>query len=90
ETAAHGVYGNNLLDGDDFRSARADDLRVPTLARVAARAGRRVAGLGFGLVDAADTVAHVDPWWQHREERGETNAKIPGLPIRHDPQGILA
>lgn len=90
DTATHGVYGNNLFDGDDFRPARASDILVPSLARIATQAGRRVVGLGFGMLDPADTVALVDPWWQHKQQRGETNAKIPTIPIRHDPLGIVA
>src|SRR6202008_426555 len=39
----HGIYGNQILDGAKFRSARADDLRAPTLARLATQAGRDVA-----------------------------------------------
>lgn len=89
-TDVHGIYGNNMLDGVAFRPARAADIRVSTFAASATRAGRRVIGLGFGMLDPADTAAHLAPWWQHLPQPGETNLKYPGLPPLHDPAGLLA
>ena len=92
----HGIYGNAILDGTAFRPAAATDIRVPTIARRARAAGRSVAGLGFGMLDPADTCVHAAPWWLHVPKGGMTTLKTPaaadGTPdlVLHDPEGRIA
>ncbi len=92
----HGVYGNAILDGTRFRPAAPEDIRVDTIARLARDAGRDVVGLGFGMLGAGDTSAHVAPWWQHVPTAGMTTLKSPRSGradidiVRHDPDGRIA
>lgn len=97
DTAAHGVYGNAILDDERFRPATENDLRAPTIAQIAVAAGLDVVGLGFGLLPPAHTNAQIDPWWEHLEYKGLSNIKIPGkgggpniAPVRHDPDDRLS
>jgi predicted AlkP superfamily pyrophosphatase or phosphodiesterase len=78
----HGIYGNQILDGANgngvrFRSARAEDLRAPSLARLATQAGLDVACIGFGLVAPEDARIFVPPWWEHETLRAHPSAKAP-------------
>lgn len=73
----HGIYGNQILDGGRFRSARAEDMRAPTLARLATQAGRDVACVGFGMIAPEDTRTFVPPWWEHETVRAHPSAKAP-------------
>jgi predicted AlkP superfamily pyrophosphatase or phosphodiesterase len=79
DTSVHGVYGNEILEGARFRRSTAEDLEVPTIARLASRQGRNVVGLGFGMLPPGDTSAHIEPWWEHSAIRGETNLKLADL-----------
>lgn len=58
-----GVYGNMLWDGDRFRYAAPDDVRVPTLVARATRAGLRTACIGMGMVRPEDATVFSRPWW---------------------------
>lgn len=58
-----GVYGNMIWDGEQFRYANPDDVRVPTLPARAKAAGLDVAVVGFGMVRPEDTTLFVPPWW---------------------------
>jgi predicted AlkP superfamily pyrophosphatase or phosphodiesterase len=73
----HGIYGNQILDGERFRSARADDLRAPSLARLATQAGRDVACVGFGLIAPEEAATFVPPWREHETVRAHPSAKAP-------------
>lgn len=59
----HGVYGNYVRDGDAFRYANPDDVRVPTLPRRAQEAGLDVAVLGYGMVRPEDARTFHHAWW---------------------------
>ncbi|MDR9390734.1 MAG: alkaline phosphatase family protein [Trueperaceae bacterium] len=61
--AVHGVYGNVVHDGERFRYANPDDVRVPTLARRARDAGLDVAVAGYGMVRPEDATTFAGPWW---------------------------
>ncbi len=61
--AVHGVYGNVIHDGERFRYANPDDVRVPTLARRARDAGLDVAVAGYGMIRPDDATTFVGPWW---------------------------
>ncbi|WP_344961273.1 alkaline phosphatase family protein [Oceanisphaera sediminis] len=64
DATRHGVYANDLWDGQRFRPAAAGDLQAPTLARYARAQGKRVASIGFGLVSEEDCDWFLSPWWQ--------------------------
>lgn len=88
----HGIYGNQILDGDRFRGAEAPDLQAPSLARLATEAGLRVASVGFGLVAPEDTETFVSPWWSHDILNRRSNSKLPvgtslGILPGRDPTG---
>ena len=61
--AAHGVYGNLLLDGDAFRYASPDDVRVPTIAARARATGLDVASVGYAMARPEDVAAYRRGWW---------------------------
>jgi len=61
--STHGIFGNSILDGEAFRYANPDDVRVPTLAQRAKEAGLDVASVGYGMVRPEDTTTFVPPWW---------------------------
>lgn len=74
----HGVYGNLILDGDAFRYANPDDVRIPTLPARAQAAGRDVAVLGFGMVRPEDARTFHHAWWAHEMlQRARDLAPIP-------------
>jgi predicted AlkP superfamily pyrophosphatase or phosphodiesterase len=79
DTAAHGIYGNNIFDGERFRHATAADIRSPTLARMAREAGLAVAGVGFAMLAPEDTALCLGSWWEHKPVAGATNLKIPAV-----------
>lgn len=63
DAAEHGVYGNLIWDGNRFRYANPDDVRVPTLPRRALDAGLDVAVLGYGMVRPEDATTFHHAWW---------------------------
>lgn len=64
QTAAeHGVYGNKVWDGEEFRWAVPEDVRSVTVAGLAKQANKKVAGLGYGMVNTLDCDLYLDPWW---------------------------
>ncbi len=58
-----GVWGNKIWDGNEFRYASPDDVRVPTLPARAKAAGKSVAVLGFGMIRPEDADIFQGPWW---------------------------
>jgi predicted AlkP superfamily pyrophosphatase or phosphodiesterase len=58
-----GVYGNKIWDGNAFRYANPDDVRVMTLPARAKAAGMKVASIGMGMVRPDDTHIFRGPWW---------------------------
>ena len=59
----HGIYGNKIWDGQEFRWSTPYDVRTPTLAAFAKQAGRDVAGIGYGMVRPEDCNVYATPWW---------------------------
>lgn len=59
----HGVWGNIIWDGEAFRYANPDDVRVPTLPKQAKYAGLDVACLGYGMVRPEDASVFHHAWW---------------------------
>ncbi len=62
-SAEHGIYGNVIWDGERFRYANPDDVRVPTLPGRALAAGLDVAVLGYGMVRPEDATTFHHAWW---------------------------
>lgn len=92
-----GVYGNMVWNGDRFRYATPDDVRVPTLVRRATDAGLRTASVGMGMVRPEDATVFVRPWWvgafiQRARDAEPTPAEAAWLRVveHHDPAGNLA
>ena len=74
----HGVYGNTIWDGGRFRYANPDDVRVPTLPRVAKDAGLKAAVVGFGMIRPEDATVFAGPWWANEMlQRARDEAPIP-------------
>ena len=64
QTAAeHGVYGNKIWDGVEFRWATPEDVLTDTVASLAKGSNKKVAGLGYGMVNSQDCDLYLDPWW---------------------------
>lgn len=61
--AEHGVYGNKIWDGTEFRWATPDDVLTDTVATLAKQANKKVAGLGYGMVNTKDCDLYLAPWW---------------------------
>ena len=59
----HGVYGNKIWDGKEFRWSTPYDVRTETIASFAKAAGRDVAGIGYGMVRPEDCNVYHNPWW---------------------------
>jgi predicted AlkP superfamily pyrophosphatase or phosphodiesterase len=74
----HGIYGNTIWDGGGFRYANPDDVRVPTLPRVARDAGLDVAVIGYGMVRPEDASIFHHAWWANEMlQRARDEAPIP-------------
>lgn len=63
ESAVHGIWGNTIWDGERFRYATPDDVRVPTITRQAMNAGLDVAVLGYGMLRPEDAHVFHHAWW---------------------------
>jgi predicted AlkP superfamily pyrophosphatase or phosphodiesterase len=63
EASAHGIYGNVIWDGERFRYANPDDVRVDTLPRRAMAAGLDVAVIGYGMIRPEDASVFHHAWW---------------------------
>ena len=61
--AEHGIFGNVIWDGQAFRYANPDDVRVATLPKAALDAGLDVAALGYGMVRPEDATVFHHAWW---------------------------
>ncbi|MEH6578375.1 MAG: alkaline phosphatase family protein [Amphritea sp.] len=61
--AEHGIYGNKIWDGMEFRWSNPYDVRTPTLAGFAKMAGRDVANIGYGMVRPEDCNVYCTSWW---------------------------
>ena len=83
DATRHGIYANNLWNGQHFPPANAADVRAPTLARLARLQGKTVASVGFGLVSADDCDWYLSPWW----EDGCQRAKALAIPDIHPLSG---
>ena len=59
----HGIFGNRIYDGERFRYANPDDVRVPTIARLAKEAGLHVASIGYTMTRPEDVTLFQPPWW---------------------------
>lgn len=74
----HGIHGNLIWDGGRFRYANPDDVRMPTLPRLALDAGLDVAAIGFGMVRPEDATVFHHAWWAHEMlQRARDEAPIP-------------
>ncbi|MEX2534445.1 MAG: alkaline phosphatase family protein [Trueperaceae bacterium] len=74
----HGVFGNMIWDGQRFRYANPDDVRVPTLPRAAMDAGLRSAVVGFGMIRPEDATHFMGPWWANEMlQRARDEAPVP-------------
>jgi len=74
----HGIYGNVIWDGERFRYANPDDVRVPTLPARALAAGLDVAVLGYGMVRPEDATTFHHAWWANEMlQRARDAAPIP-------------
>lgn len=74
----HGIYGNLILDGQRFRYANPDDVRVPTVPAVAVAAGADVAVIGYGMVRPEDANVFHHAWWANEMiQRARDEAPIP-------------
>jgi predicted AlkP superfamily pyrophosphatase or phosphodiesterase len=77
-TDVHGIYGNVIWDGERFRYANPDDVRVPTLPARALAAGLDVAVLGYGMVRPEDATTFHHAWWANEMlQRARDAAPIP-------------
>jgi len=61
--ARHGVYGNLILDGDRFRYASPDDVRVRTITGRALDAGLDVASIGYAMTRPEEVTTFQRAWW---------------------------
>jgi predicted AlkP superfamily pyrophosphatase or phosphodiesterase len=93
---AHGIYGNTIWDGERFRYANPDDVRVATLPRLAMDAGLDTAVIGYGMVRPEDASLFHHAWWANEMlQRARDEAPIPAdegwlRTSRHrDPSGRL-
>lgn len=74
----HGIYGNLIWDGQRFRYANPDDVRVRTLPRATLDAGRTAAVVGFGMIRPEDATVFRGPWWANEMlQRARDEEPIP-------------
>ncbi len=62
-SSVHGIYGNKIWDGNEFRWSTPYDVRTPTIATFAKEKGRDVASIGYGMVRPEDCNVYCNPWW---------------------------
>ncbi|WP_051560137.1 alkaline phosphatase family protein [Marinobacterium jannaschii] len=93
----HGIYGNHIWDGEQFRWANPEDVRVPTLPAYAKAQGLDVAGLGYGMIRPQDCSLYKGPWWvDEMLMRGRDAEPMPADTVwlsagaDYDDQGRLA
>lgn len=74
----HGIYGNVIWDGERFRYANPDDVRIETLPKRAKDAGLDVAITGYGMVRPEDAEVFHHAWWANEMlQRARDEAPIP-------------
>lgn len=79
-SAEHGIYGNVIWDGDCFRYANSSDVKVPTIAEQAYKAGLTVANIGHAMLKPEHSTLYYPAAWSH--ELLQPNAD--GSPTCHD------
>jgi len=78
DATRHGIYGNVIWDGERFRYANPDDVRVDTLPRRAMAAGCDVAVIGYGMIRPEDASVFHHAWWANEMlQRARDEAPIP-------------
>ena len=78
DAATHGIWGNTIWDGEQFRYATPDDVRVPTLPKLAMNEGFDTAVLGFGMIRSEDAHVFHHAWWTgEMVQRARDNQPIP-------------
>jgi len=74
----HGVWGNTIWDGEQFRYATPDDVKGMTLTKQAKDAGLDVAVVGYGMIRPEDTQVFHHAWWVgEMVQRARDDAPIP-------------
>ena len=61
----HGIYGNVIWDGKQFRHANSRDVKARTIAEQANQNGLSVANIGFGMVGSEQCQFYYPPIWAH-------------------------
>jgi predicted AlkP superfamily pyrophosphatase or phosphodiesterase len=64
-TALHGIYGNVIWDGIQFRYANSSDVKASTIAEQASSSGLSVANIGYGMVGPEHCNSYYPPIWAH-------------------------
>jgi len=59
----HGIYGNVIWDGKQFRYANSADVKVKTIAEQAKLSGLSVANIGYGMVSPEHCRYYYPPIW---------------------------
>lgn len=78
DASVHGIYGNVIWNGQRFRYANPDDVRVKTLPRRAMDAGHDVAVIGYGMIRPEDADVFHHAWWANEMlQRARDEAPIP-------------
>lgn len=61
----HGIYGNVIWDGKQFRHANSSDVKAQTIAEQANLNGLSVANIGYGMVGPEHCRYYYPPIWTH-------------------------
>jgi predicted AlkP superfamily pyrophosphatase or phosphodiesterase len=61
----HGIYGNVIWDGKQFRYANSRDVKARTIAEQANLNGLSVANIGYGMVGPEHCRHYYPPIWAH-------------------------
>jgi predicted AlkP superfamily pyrophosphatase or phosphodiesterase len=64
-SSQHGIYGNIIWDGSQFRYANWTDVKAPTIAEQATKAGLTVANIGYAMLNPAHSALFYPPSWAH-------------------------
>jgi predicted AlkP superfamily pyrophosphatase or phosphodiesterase len=69
----HGIYGNTIWDGGQFRYANSSDVKARTIVEQANQNGLSVANIGYGMVGPEHCQHYHPPIWAHEMLQASDN-----------------
>ena len=83
-SSEHGVYGNVIWDGQQFRYANSGDVMAPSVVKQAKDAGLKVANIGYGMSPPKDCDYYYPSVWSHEMMQSHLNENDSNTPTKAD------